>query len=208
MPARNEANRLEVHHVSHRAGALRDVALDRVGERVHAGEGRETLGHRRHHLGIDERNDRNVVRVDADELALLLDVGDDVVDRNFSRSAGGRRNGENREARLLGRGDALERADIRELRVGDDYADGLGGVHGAAAANRDDAVGLRLLRGLDAVLDVLDRRVRLDVGVERELDLRLGEDVGYLLRDTELHEVGVGEHYWVLEPARGKLGDD
>ena len=201
----DEADRLDVHHVRHRAGGLRYVALDRVGKRVHAGKRRKPLGHRRHHVGIDEGDDGDVVGIDADELALLLDIGDDVVDRNLGGCSGGSGNREDRLGGFGRRRDALEGADVSELRVGDDDADGLGGIHRRAAADGDDRVGLGLPEGLDAVLHVVDRRVRLYVAVDGIGDLSLVQKVGDLLRDAELDEVGVGEHYRLLESARGEL---
>ena len=97
-----------MEHVRHLPRALGGVALDGVGQRVHAGRGRQTLGHRAHHFGIDNGDDGHIVRVNADELTLALDVGDDVVYRDLGRGACGRRNGDDGDAGLLGVGDALE----------------------------------------------------------------------------------------------------
>ena len=47
------------------------------------------------------------------------------------------------------------RAHVGELGVVDDDADGLGGIHGGAAADGDDAVSLGGLEGGHAVLHVL-----------------------------------------------------
>ena len=99
-------------------------------------------------------------------------------------------------------------SDVRELRVRQDDADALRRVHRAAAADRDDAVGLRRLRRLHAVLHVRDRRIRLDLRVDRVLHLRLVEEVRHLLRHAELDEIRIGEDDRLLEPARGELGDD
>ena len=197
-----------MHHVRHRARRLGDETLDRVRQRVHARERGESARHRAHHVRIDERNDRDVVRIDADELAFLLDIRDDVVDRHFRRRAGGRRNGENRQALVLRRRDALERTDVRELRIRHDDTDALCRVHRAAAANGDDAVGLRRLRRLHAVLHIRNRRIRLDLGVDRELHFRLLEEIRHLLRDTELDEVGIGKDDRLLQSARRELRDN
>lgn len=42
---RNKADRLEMEHIGDRAGALCDIALDRVGESVHTRKSRKALGH-------------------------------------------------------------------------------------------------------------------------------------------------------------------
>ena len=109
---------------------------------------------------------------------------------------------------VLGVGDALEGDDVGELGVLDDDADGLGGVHGRAAADGDDHVGAGLLEGGDAVLHVLDRGVGLDLGIEAPGDAGLVEKVGHLGGDAELHEVGVGADEGLLEAATGDLAGD
>ena len=106
---------------------------------------------------------------------------------------------------LLRRSDALEGADIGELRVLDDDADGLGSIHGGAAADRDDHVSAGCLEGGNAVLDVLDGRVRLDLGIEAPGNLGLIEQVGDLGGHAELHEVGVGADEGLLVAATGNL---
>ena len=105
----------------------------------------------------------HVVGVDADEFALLLHVGDDVVDGNLGGGAGGGGNGDDGHARVLGGSDALQAAHVRKFGVGDDDADGLGGVHGGAAADGDDVVGAGSREGRDAVLNVFDGGVGFDV---------------------------------------------
>ena len=86
--------------------ALGDVALNGVGQGVHAGSCGQALGHAGHHIGVDNGDLGDVVGVHADELALLLDIGDDVVDRDLGSGAGGggHRNGEH--GVLLGGGNA------------------------------------------------------------------------------------------------------
>ena len=85
--------------------------------------------------GIDDGDLGDVVGVNADELALLLHVGDDVVDGDLSGGAGGGRDGDGEHGVLLGGGDALEAGHVGKLGVLDDDADALAGVHGGAAAD-------------------------------------------------------------------------
>ena len=68
---RDQADGLEMEHVGDGAVTLGDVALDGVGQSVHAGGGGEGLGHGVHHLGIDHGDLGDVVHVHADELFLL-----------------------------------------------------------------------------------------------------------------------------------------
>ena len=168
----DEPDGLQMEHVRNGAGALRDVALDGVGQRVHARRRRQRGRHRGHHVRVNHRDLGDVVRVHADELALFLHVGDDVVYRDLRGGAGGRRDRYREHRVLLRRRHALKGAHVRELGVVYDDADGLRRVHDRAAAHGHDAVRARGLEGRDAALDVLDGRVRLDVAEDLVGDAR------------------------------------
>src|SRR5699024_6536959 len=144
----------------------------------------------------------------ADELALFLHVGDDVVDGHLGGGAcgGGHSNGEHRV--LLGGGDALQRAHIGKLGVIDDDADGLGGVHGRAAADGHDAVGPGSLEGRHAVLDVLDGGVGLDLAVHSVGKARGVQQGGDLAGHAEADQVRVRADESLLVAPRGQLGHD
>ena len=88
--------------------ALGDVALDSVGQGVHAGSGGQTLGHAGHHIGVNDCDLGDVVGVNADELALLLDIGDNIVDGDLGSGTGGGGHGDGKDRVLLGGGYALE----------------------------------------------------------------------------------------------------
>ena len=127
----------------------------------------------------------------ADELALLLHVGDDIVDRGLRAGAAGGGDGNRENGAVLGGGDALKGAHVIVLGVVDNDADALAGVHGGAAADGDHEVGAALAVGVHTVLDVLNGGVGLDIGVELEGDAVLLEQIGDLLRDAELDQIGV-----------------
>ena len=181
-----------MHHVGHLPGARGGVALDGVGKRVHAGGGGEALGHGVHHVRIDDGDLGDVVHVHADELALALHVGDDVIDRDLGGGAGGGGHGDREHGVVLRRRDALEGADVRELGVVDDDADGFRGIHDRAAAHGDDAVGVKRLEGLHACLHVLDRRVRLHFGEEGVRNALFIQNVRDLPDLAGLHDVTAG----------------
>ena len=109
---------------------------------------------------------------------------------------------------LLGRGHALQTADIGKLRVIDDDADGLGGVHGGAAADGDDAVRLSGLERLHAILHVLNGGVGLDLAVHRVGKTGRVQQVGDLLGDAELDKVGVRADKSLFVAAAGQFGND
>ena len=60
-----------------------------MGQCIHTGGSGQALGHGGHHIGVHHGDFRDVVGVHADELALLLHIGDDVVDGDLGSSAGG-----------------------------------------------------------------------------------------------------------------------
>ena len=205
---RDHADRLHRQRIGKAPGPRRDHTFDGVREGV------ETCGHleaARHAVGqvrVHERHDRNVVRVDGHELALVLRVGDHVVDRGLRSGAGGRRHAEDRHARVLGGGHAFKREHVGELRVRHHNANALACVLRAAAAETDEEVGARLLELLNTVLDVLDRWVRLHIVEDLVRDLRLVEHIGHFLHRAVLHEHGIGDNERLRESARLRLGRD
>ena len=118
-----------MEHIAHLPSAFGDIALNRVGECVHTCCGGKTLGHRRHHIGINDSDNGNIVNVNANHFAVFLGVCYYIVNRNLGGCACGCRHGDYRHAFILCRSNALERADIGKLGVFDYYADSLCGIH-------------------------------------------------------------------------------
>ena len=179
-----------------------------MGESVHAGGSGEAGGHGGHHVGVDDGDLGDVVGVNADELADLVRVGDYVVDGDLSGGAGRGRDGDGERGVLLGGSDALEAGHVGKLGVLDDDADALAGVHGGAAADGNHHVSAGGLVGLDAILDVLDGGVGLDLRVEGPGDAGGVELVGDLGGHAKLDEVGVGADEGLLVAAAGNLARD
>ena len=198
----------QMEHIGNDAMTLGDVALDGVGQRIHTGGSGQTLGHGGHHIGVDHSDLGDIVGVHADELALLLHIGDDVVDGDLGSStgSGGHCNGEHRV--LLGGGNAFQRADVRKLGVIDNDADGLCGIHGGAATNGHDAVSLGSLEGSHAVLYVGDGGVGLDLAVNSVGKVCGIQQVGDLFGNAKLDQVGVGADESLLVATGGQLGND
>ena len=166
------------------------------------------LGHAGHHIRVNDCDLGDVVGVNADELADLVRVGDHVVDGDLGRGAGGGGHGNGEGGVLLGGGDALKAGNVGKLGVLDDDADALAGVHGGAAADGDHHVSAGGLVRLDAVLDVLDGGVGLDLRVEGPGDAGGIELVGDLGGHAKLDEVGVGAHEGLLVAAARNLARD
>ena len=187
---------------------LGDVTLDGVGQGVHTGSGGQALGHAGHHIGVNDSDLRDIVGVNADELALFLDIGDDVVDGDLGSGAGGGGHGDGEHGVLLRGGNTLQAADIGKLGVVDDDADCLGGIHGGTAADGHDAVCLGSLKGSDAVLHVLDGGVGLDLAVNSVGKVGSVQQVGDLFGNAELDQIGVRADKGFLVAAGGQLGND
>ena len=139
-------------------------ALDGVGQRVQTGGYLQRTRHAVHQVRVNDREDRDVVLVDAHELALVLGVGDDVVDGGLRRGTGGGRNANDRHGRLLGVGHALQGENVRELGICANNANCLRGVLRRTAANADEDVRTFVVERLDARLHVLHGRIGDDVG--------------------------------------------
>ena len=198
-------NGLVVEHVRHLPRALRGIALDGVRERVHARRCGKPNRHGCHHVRVDHCYVGDVVRVDADELALLLRVGNHVVDSNLSSGASRGRNRNGEDGVLLRVRNALKTLDVRKLGVVGDDTDGFRRVHRGAAADGHDRTRAALLECLHAILHVLYRGVWLDLVVEVPLDASLVQQVRHLGGHAKLHEVGVGAHENVIVATPLKL---
>ena len=190
--ARDDLDSFEVEHIRKLPSAAGDVAFNCVCKSVHTCSRSERSGHSRHHIGVNYCNDGNVVGVNANELSLLLNVGDNVVDGNLSGSTCGGCNCDGGNAGVLCGSNALKRANVCVLGVGDDDADSLCGVHRRSAADSYDAVSRSRLECLNAVLYVFYCRIGLDVREYAVLDALSIEKIGDLLGNAELDKVGVG----------------
>ena len=69
------------------------------------------------------------MHVNADHLAVLLHVGDNVVDGDLRGGACGGGHGDDGHALILGGCNALERTHVGEFGIVDDNAYRLGGIH-------------------------------------------------------------------------------
>ncbi len=148
------------------------------------------------------------MHVHADELALLLHVGNHVVDGNFSGStgSGGHCNGEHRL--VLGGGNPFQRTNVSKLRVVDDNADGLGRIHGGTAANGNDVISTAGLVGSYAGLHIFNGGVGLDVGINLIVQASLVQHIRNLLGYTELEQIRVRAEESLLQPTTFNLSND
>ena len=177
------------------------------GQRIHAGGGLQRLRHGGHQLAVDDGDQRDVMRVDADELAALFLVGDDVVDGHLGGGAGSGRQRDDRHRRLLGRRHAFKAAHVGKFWVVGDDADRLGGILRRAAADGNEIVGLGLGEGGDAILDDADGRVGHHL-VEQLVGKAGGvEQARHLGHRTGLDQHRVGHHQRLPVAAALHLAD-
>ena len=188
----DELDSLEIEYIGELPCTLGGVTLDGVCQRIHTGRSGEALRHGGHHIRINDGDIRDIVCIDADELSLLLNIGDNVVDGGLCTGTTGCRNGDGEYSTMLGRCNTLKGTDICELRVVDDDTDALTGIHGRTTTDGDHAVCTAGLVRLYTVLDVLDGWVRLDVIIQEEVNVVLLQKIGYLGCYAELYEVRIG----------------
>ena len=190
-------------HIRKFPRALGDVALDGVGECVHACRGGEAFGHGRHEFGVYDGEGGDVVGVDAHHLSARFLVDDDVVDGDFRGGARRRRQSYDGYALTCRRRRAFEGDDVRELGVVGDDGDALCRVDGGAAAYRDDEVRAGEIESLHARFDVLHGGVGFEVRESLVGDAFefCGDHVG----NAEFHEVFVHDHEGFFEAAATDL---
>ena len=173
--------------------ARSDVTFDGVGQGVESGGNLETTRHGVGQIRVDESDDRNVVRVDSHELALVGGVSDHIVDGGFRSGTGGGRHAEDRHGRILGVGNAFQGEHVGEFRVGGDDADALAGVLRGTATQADQEVGTGCGELGDTVLNAFDRRVRLDIVEDLIRHACLIEHIGDLLDGTGFQQHRIGD---------------
>ena len=146
------------------------------------------------------------MRIDADELALLLNIGDDVVDGDFGCGTGGSRDGNDGHAGLLGVRYALKGAHVGEFGVVDDDADGLGGVHGGAAADGDQVIRACGFERGDTVGHVLNGGVGLYIGIYLIAESGSVQNVGHVGDDAVTQKGGAAADKSLLQSTGLDLG--
>ena len=208
QPLGNHLDGFGLEHIAHFPCAQRNQALDRVRQRIHAGRCGQTARHRKHQLGVDDRERRDVVRIDAYHFFDVLLVRNHVVDRHLGSRAGRRRQRDDGNRLFLRIGYALERHHVGELGVVDDDPDRLRGIHRRAAADRDHEIGSGRLERGDAGLHVLHGRVRLHFVENLVRNVRILQHGNHLIGYAELDQILVGHDQRLLVTALGNLFRD
>ena len=126
---RDQLDRLEVQAVGKLPCRRSGIAFDRMGQRVHTCGGGKTLGHGGHHIRINDRDVRYVVRVYTDKLTLPLNISNDIVNRRLRAGTAGCRDGDRKDRAMFGRRNAFKRTDIIILGIVYNNADSFSRIH-------------------------------------------------------------------------------
>ena len=191
-----------MEHICHFPGCLGGVALNGVGQGIHTGGGGQPLGHGGHHIRVDDGDYGHIVGVNADEFSLALHVGDHVVDGHLCGGSGCGGNGNDGNTGVLCGSGALKASHILKFRVGDDDADGLGRIHGGAAADGYNVVRASCFKCLYAVLHVLNGGIGLDVGVDLIGQSGLLQHIRHLGGHAKADQVRIGAYKGFFECPR------
>ena len=173
-------DRFKVQAIGKRPRGFGRVTFDRMREGVHTGGSGQALRHRGHHIGIDDRDVGDIVRVNANEFSLAFNIGYNIVDGRFRRGSRGCRNGDRENGSVFCRRNAFKTAYISKFGVIYDNSDGFARIHGRAAADRYHIIRARRLICGDAALDVFDRRIGLYIGIKLILYAGILKNIGNL----------------------------
>ena len=170
---------------------------------VHTGRSGQALGHRSHHIGVNDSDIGNIVCVNANELSLALNICYNIVDCRFRSSSRSCRNGYCENGSVLGRSNSFKTADIFKFGVVDNDTDSLARIHRRAAAYRYHVIRTRRFVSRNAALDVFDGRVGFYVGINLIRHARFVKQVSHLLGNSEFNKIGVRRNKCFFETFGG-----
>ena len=173
------------------------VALDGVGERIQAGVGGDTRRQADGQAGIDDGEGRHQLAAARAEFALLFGVGEHQGPGHLAARAAGGGDGNHLG---LAQPQGFHGVDVGGVEIGAlvERPDGLGRVHGAAAAQADDPVGAKLGRHLGAAAHGLEAGFRLHLAEGEYSKPASLQDLLDPASDPEPHQVGVGHDQGAL----------
>ena len=177
--------------IGDRSGSGGHVGFDGVGQGIHAGGGRQALGHGDHQVRIVDRQQRRDVAIDNGHFHVPRFIGDDAEPGHFAGRAGRGVDGNQRQLRFSGPIDALVVANLPA--VGRAQGDPLGTVVGRAPAQGHHEVTPGLLEQTQAVLDVGDAGVGFGAVEDHRIDVLQRQFPGNHARHAGLGQPGVGD---------------
>ena len=201
---RDQLDRLRGERVGH--GVLLDgrVRLDGVGERVHAGGGRQLRRQRRGERGVEDGHVRHQLVRGERQLRMLVRVGHHGDQRHLAAGAGRRGHGDERRQVGLQNLRALQRGEVHAL-AGQRRGRALRRIDDRAAADGHEPVAAAF--GVQARHLVYHVHRRVGRHLVEHLVGHVGgiQHAGQLRGHAQLHEARVGHHQRVLHAAVGHL---
>ena len=177
--------------VGRRIERCREIALDAMGKRIHAGSGGEPRRQSERQFGIADRDLRHdVIAVQAAAAARRVGVNAGAA-RGFAAGAGGGGNGDQGRHR---RGDLFGMAQEIPERTGvaGQRGDRLGAVDDRAAAHGDDAVAAFATIERDGAVDAGDGRVLRHI-VEHHGPIARRQGLAHAGEGAAFHQALIGE---------------
>ena len=191
-----------MEHIRKLPGTQGRIAFDCVREGVHTCGGSQALWHTGHHVWVYKGDDRNVMYVNTDKFTFFFDIGNNVVNGDFCCGTGSGWNGKDWNTGILCRGNAFKTADIFKFRVGNDNTNGFGRIHGGTAANGDQVICARSLKGRNTCLHIFDGGIRLDFRVNFVIKACFIKNIRYLFCHIKFHQIRVRTDKGLFKAAR------
>ena len=180
-----------MEHIRQLPSTCSDVTLNCMSKCIHTSCSCQSLWHTGHHLRIYKCNNRDILRVYAYHLTILLNISDNVVDSNLCCSTSCCRNCKNRNRLILCRCNTLKASDIFKLWVCNYNTDTLCSIHRRTTTDCDQVISTRLLECLNTSLYILDCWVWLNVGVNLIIKTSSLKYIDYLLGNTKFNQIRV-----------------
>jgi hypothetical protein len=179
-------DRVQGEAVGERVGLAAHIRLDCVRQRVDAGVSGQSGGHRQGQFEVDDGGDRQERGPRAEHLLVRGAVGDDGELGGLGAAAGGRRDRDHRNCRaeVGSRGLVVPHPPALDAQ----QAEGLGGLHRAAAAESDHRVRLVLPQDVQSRAERVGRRIRDGFGEQERLQTGVPQR-----RHQPLRRTGSGE---------------
>ena len=192
--------------VGHGSGGNGNIGFHGVGQGVHAGGGGEAGGHAHHEVGVVDGDAGGAAPVHDSHLHLAGSVGDDAEAGHFRSGAGSGVHGNVGREGILGLVHAFVVVDL--AAVGNEEADALAAVVGAAAAEGEEAVATLFLIDGKGFFHVLIGGIRNGLVVDGVLDVSGVKDIGDGLQNTAGNDALVSNDEGIFSVAAGKTVGD
>ena len=198
----NDLDCFQMEHICHFPCSLSCISLDCMCQGIHTGGSCQSFWHGGHHIRINDRDHRHVVRINTDKFSLSLHIRDNVVDCNFCCCTSGCRYCNDRYAWFFRGCNSLKTSDILKFRIGNNDSDRFWGIHRRSSTDCDQVISFRFLKCLNAVLYILDRRVCFDIWINFISKSVFVKNIRYLFCNTKFDQIRIRTYKCFFESTR------